>query len=764
MSRLFLFSLCTVLGLGVISRAAEAPNDASLATLTYSGDQSALNELDREITAAATDAKKLTAIEQRLLAALRRSDATYAARQAICQRLALVLAQTEAKTKADAYKPLGTMLADDRDSDLARLALEPAVGGVFDSMLVTALGKTSGRTRIGLIDSLGRRRTASAVSALTPLLNDSDSATAAAAAKALARIGNVAALSALRNAPVNPTTIAATIAIAPHVPAADGLRVLREIQASSAAPVHLRAAALRTALQLEPAAAMARIAEVLRGSDLVMKQAALEATADVEAPDLVPTLTSGLASWDAVTQTAVITALGRRGTAAAVPAVLGALAHADADVRAAAIDALGMLPGNADVVTALARIASGANVDEAKLARQSLARLNGPEVSLTILAGAERGDPPLRVVFLEQLALRNMTEGLPLLLRSRADPDAAVRSAAVGALGDLAPPSEQRALIDWAVAATDDAEQARALRALVNVTLRNPKTDERGRAVYAAIEQAPANVALRLVPALARIGGAASAECAARLAVRDDAKLAAAAVDTLGRWTGNTALPSLATVAEKAELPATRAAAVNAALRFFERNREPWTSDDTTVVSRLLAASTETASRQKLVDLLRRAKDEPALALAERLQKDPAIGARARDAVTVIRANRAGPPALRVSDNASSAKNILDGKTSSRWNAATDGQAWVEVDFKATRPIERVILDETGRADEFPEHYEVFVSDDAQHLGPVRASGHGQRNKTEIALPAGTSGRYLVIKDIEERKDGQWSICELFVE
>lgn len=743
--------------------AAEPP--PALASLTYSGDQAALEALDRDITAADKDATKLAALEDSLLALLRRTDTTFASRQAICQRLGTVLAQSAPKAGRDPYKPLGAMLVDERDSDLARLALEPAPGAVVDTLFVAALGKTSGRTRLGIINSIARRRIEGAVPALATLLAEADATTAAAAAHALGLIGTTAADAALRAA----TTLApalighARLQATTRQPVADAQRVLRELEGDTKLPPALRTAAFRRSLDLESSTSIPRITEILGGSDWTMKQAALEALAGGIGAGGIRTLTAKLATWDAPTQTAIIAALARTGDANAVPAVLAATKHASAEVRTEAFAALGFLPGNNDVVALLAATAGDDHSPDAKIARTSLTRLNGPGVSAAILAGAEKGPAPLRTVFLEQLALRNMTEGLPLLLKCRGESEAAVRAAAVGALGDLAPFSEQKAVLDWALAATDDTEQGKALRALVNLTLRNPATTERGTAIYSALAAASTEAAQRLLPALARLGGTASADCAAGLALRNDPKLAMAAVDTLGRWTDSTALSALADVAEKAALDPIKDSARQGALRALDRNRENWTAQTTTLVSRLLSATTTAAPRRQLLAVLARANDATALKLAEELQTDASVGEEARYTATAIKAALAGAPKLRASP-ASGVSNILDGKTSNRWSAPLLGEEWIEIDFRQSRSFRRLTLDQTGRTGEFPEKYEVYVSDSPEVVGSAVAKGQGQRNKTVIELPAGTKGRYVTIKNTAERKDGTWSICELFVD
>jgi HEAT repeat protein len=654
------------------------------------------------------------------------------------------------------------MLADERDSDLARLALEPAPGAVIDSLFLTALNQTTARTRIALMDSIARRQIVAAVPTLATLLSNNDPATAAAAARALGLITDHSAAVVLLAVPEpSPAAVAAAkLALAPRLAAGSALAVLADLRARAADPVH-RIAALRILLQLDPS--IATTLDVLDGNDTAAKHVVLESIYASRAPQIIPALAAKLSTWDALTQTAVIAAMARRGDAAAISALLKATAHEDANVRTAALEALGFLPGTIETMTALTKVAAGTATAENKIAKASLARLNGPALNAAILTGAERGEIAWRVVLIEQIALRGLSEGLPLLVKLRADPDSAIRAAAVSALGELAPPADNKIVLDWAIAATDANEQARALRALVSITLRNPDVAGRGAPLYAALESAPAELALRLLPALGRIGGAPSAACAAKLALNVDFKLAEAALAALVRWPDDTAVAALVSVAERTTLPALRASAVSGVIAAFERNRAFWNADATAPVARLLVVSAAAESRLALITLLKRAVDAPALALAEKSQSDPVIGAAAGETAAVIRANQAGPAKLRASTMAG-VKNLTDGNTGNRWSVPAEGDEWVEVDFILSRPLRRITLDQTGRGAEFPESYELYVTDDVAVLGKVVATGVGQTNKTVIDLPVGTRGRYVIIKNVAARKDTPWSICEIFVD
>ena len=735
-----------------------------LQDLDYSGDQSALAALDRDLNAAGTDLPKLTVMEARLVALLRRTDASIAARQAACQRLGTVWAATGAPS-ASALELLKAMLVDDRETDIARLTLERTPGAAVDTVLVDAVAKTTGRIRLGIIQTLTARAPVSAVAALATLLGDQDPATAKAAATALGQIGNAAALAALRSAPATVAGLfEAKLTLARTLPTAECVALLTELQGDTRAAPHQRASALRGLLDREPSSAVPRIIAVLAGTDWTPKQVALEAIFSSRASGLTAALAAQLPTWDVPTQAAVITALARRPDATITAAIVAASQHTAATVRTAAINALGDLPGDTSLVTLLATLGSSDNFEDAKLARASLARLHGPGVSAAVLAGAEKGPAQKRALFIEQIASRNLTEGLPFLHQSRHDPDATIRTAAVGSLGELAPFSDQGLLIEWAAGATDSTEQTRALRSLVSVTLRNPDTAKRALPIYVALEKAAPATVVGLLPVLGRLGGKESAECAARLALSTNATVADAAAAALARWPDRSAQPSLVMVAAKATVASARSAANQAAFRYFERTREVWTAAESSLVTQLLGATTDAAARKKLVILLNRAADKPALALVEKLQSEPALNAAAKTAAQCIAANLAGPPHVRASDSESSAKNLFDGRTATQWRGPVTPGQWIEIDFKQARPLHRLTLDQTGRTGEFPERYDVFVTDDLAKPGKVLVSGAGKANRTIIDLPEGTRGRYVTIKNTAERVDSMWSISELFVD
>jgi len=161
-------------------------------TYDWGSSRLALTEVSDIIKAAFGSPVKLSEIEKSLIGVLQ-SDATYAGKQYVCRELSII--GTEQSVPA-----LAKMLTNDEYSDMARYALERMPGQAVDEALRDALAKTSGKTKVGIINTLGERKASSASAALSSLIYDSDKMVSEAAASALGKIGGSAATSALAKA------------------------------------------------------------------------------------------------------------------------------------------------------------------------------------------------------------------------------------------------------------------------------------------------------------------------------------------------------------------------------------------------------------------------------------------------------------------------------------------------------------------------------------------------------------------------------------
>ncbi|HWR50905.1 MAG TPA: HEAT repeat domain-containing protein [Bryobacteraceae bacterium] len=128
-----------------------------------------------------------------LVNVLKNPSATTFQKAKACQRLASV------GTK-EAVPALTALLAHPQLSVYARYSLEPIADPSADEALRSALPRVTGKLRVGVINSIGHRGDAAAVSALSRLLYAPDTEAAQAAAAALGKISGVPAANALRTA------------------------------------------------------------------------------------------------------------------------------------------------------------------------------------------------------------------------------------------------------------------------------------------------------------------------------------------------------------------------------------------------------------------------------------------------------------------------------------------------------------------------------------------------------------------------------------
>jgi hypothetical protein len=93
----------------------------------------------------------------------------------------------------DAVAPMAALLSHPELACYARFGLEPNPHPSVDDALRSALPKLKGKLQIGVITSIGVRKDAKALDALTRLIDDSDTEVAGAAAASIGMIGGMQA-------------------------------------------------------------------------------------------------------------------------------------------------------------------------------------------------------------------------------------------------------------------------------------------------------------------------------------------------------------------------------------------------------------------------------------------------------------------------------------------------------------------------------------------------------------------------------------------
>lgn len=504
--------------------------------------------------------------EDRLLEVLG-SDASAADKCNACREL-----QTAGTDRS--IPALAALLIDPAVSHTARMALEVMPYTAAGAALRDAIGKTSGLTKSGIIDSLGERRDASAVSILAAALADNDTRVRAAAAAALAKIGTTNAAQALAAMHAKAQGDDRSILGQALVWCAD--RLWKAGNQGEAAAVHarlskptedqvVRMAALRRRLQTPGPEATQVIALALSDDDPLVRQAAAGQLRHLS-DQALRQLAAKMSTLPADAQVATLAAIRLRRDKSLAPIVLKATANDHPTVRIAAIGALGIVGD----VTALPLLMEASARDDAagNAARQSLEIVCDPEVDQQV---AERlraeKDPLRRTTWIGLVEARRPAGAVALLLKEATYDHPQVRSRAMVALTNLAGPKDIATMASAVLRAEKGAERDSAEKAVMLVCRQVPDAERRADAVVDILKNSSPADRAALLPLLGRIGGSQARREILRALNSDNAELNEAGVRAICNWPDASAAGQLLELSQKAEAAHHRLWALRAFIR-----------------------------------------------------------------------------------------------------------------------------------------------------------------------------------------------------
>ena len=470
----------------------------------WGNSREALNTIDDAVVKSHGDDAARADLETRLLAALGAADATGAAKQFCCRKLAMI-------GTVKAVPALEPLLSDKDLSHMARYALERIPGEEVSKALAGAAGKLTGPLKIGMINSLGARRDAGSAAMLTGLLKDSDAQVAAAAAAALGRIGAKDStgplMEYLASAPTETQAAAydAALELATSLIGTDKAAAATIFEKLYAAdrPIRVRCAALKGLATVRPAEATPEILKALASESPVFRGLAATLVKDIPGAEATAQFAAQLSKLPPDGQAVLIDALAARHDPAARQAVLDAAKSANDKVAVAAIAAMGSVGNAKDVDLLVAAAAAGG--DKAAAARASLQQLKGKDVDPALVAALDKADPAGTVQIIGVLADRAADAAAPAVEKLAASDNAEVRQAAIAAVGALGTEKQVPALVAVLKSAKDAATTEAPGKALAAICIRvkAKAVDD----ILAGLSGAGPDAQASLYNALARAGG-----------------------------------------------------------------------------------------------------------------------------------------------------------------------------------------------------------------------------------------------------------------
>jgi HEAT repeat protein len=489
--------------------------------------------------------------EQQLLEVLRSAEP--AEKAMACKQLAIHGAKAS-------VPELAKLLADEHLASWARIALEAITDPAADAALVEASVALDGRLLVGVINSIGVRRSPHAVDALATRLTSDDQEVAAAAAVALGRIGDDAAATLLRGELVasKPSLRAAAaegcILCAERLVAdgklAEAAELFDEIREADV-PRQRILEATRGAILARKPDGLPLLLEQLRSPDQNFFYLGLSVAREFPGDDWGAAVASELPKLPPNRAVPLLYALGDCPEAVVSPAILAAAASGDKAVRLAALDVVGHI-GDAENVPLLLSIAADADPELAEGAKQALVTLPGQQVDESITARIGDAAGGSLATLIELVGLRRIENTAALVSAlDHAEPE--VRNAALGSLGATIGPEDLDVLLERFLNAKHADEAEASDRALRTALMRMPDRAATARALGAAARNASTENQARLIAMLGVVGGAHAAATIDEILQHGDAQLYDAATRALGEWMSADAAPLLLRLATSPE-------------------------------------------------------------------------------------------------------------------------------------------------------------------------------------------------------------------
>ncbi len=593
---------------------------ARLKTYKFGQENEAINTLRDAATGSFND----PATRQKLaagLAAILESDATNDARHFACRQLTLI--GGEAQVPA-----LAKLLTDQEMSQMARYALARIPSEAVDRALLDALNKTDGANRLGIINTLGSRRSNAAVEPLTKLLTNEQAEIASEAAVALSRIGTPAAAHALEGTlkSGNGRMVDA------YLNCADALCATGNREAAAAMygrvldsdlPGYVRAAALQGCSVAAPAGAVVtRVVAALKSGDKQLEMVAAEVARGIPGPQASLLLATALSGLPSGSQVRLIRAMADRGDGAAREAVTRACGSEDARVRAAALEALGTV-GDVTSIPMLIK-ATGGTEAERTAARTSLVALRGQGVDEALIARLNAADAREQVEVITAVTSRGVVEAVPAMLKAAGSNKREVRAAAVAGLRELAEAQHVPAMVDL-FASADAGERDEVRKMLVAVARRCKAEKQASQGVAAKLDAGTQNRS-SLLSALGELGDESGLAWIRKALGDKDQDVRRAAIVALGGWPNAQPLPDLLQVAQSRENATHQVLALRGYVDLVGRAGSMAPDEKVRCYETALGLCSNAAEKRRVFSALPQVKTLGALKLAAAHMADAEIG------------------------------------------------------------------------------------------------------------------------------------------
>ena len=531
-----------------------------------------------------------------------------------------------------------------------------------------ALVHATGKTELGIINSLGDRMDEKAVPMLKPLATDENPELAEASIAALGKIGTGASLAVLKTVPQKGLLVYQAMLRTADRFAATGKKGEAEAiyisLAGEGKPGVVRASALRGLAAL-PSKQAAKVAMAgLKSTDPILQEASASVGARMATVSDVKKYTEAWPSLTPAVQVVLVTGFADKGVLSAAPLAMQAIDSPDSDLRHAGIQAAAKIGGTA-AVEKLADVAThSTETGDRRTARESLIGMTGKEADASILRIAQSGKPDVRATLMSVLAERPTPAAMAALLTASQGSDPKVEAEALKALGRSGGTAEYLQVVKVLATTQNDMVRDAAENAVVAIAQRTNDKETAAASVITAMQSASVPTRVALLGALAEIGSEKSLTELTKATTATEPDVKTAAIAALAEtWADSRAVPTLMGLAKSEGNKVTRVQTLRGALRLIGQDERAPAEDRVAKVRDVLAIAERPEEKRQALGILRDCRTESAVVLAAKSLNSPDTFDDAANTILYLaapqRKNRENQPAVKGSPTTAALTRIV---------------------------------------------------------------------------------------------------------
>ncbi len=577
--------------------------------------------------------------ERELLAVLQ-SEAAKGEKAIVCKQLAIYGTELS-------VPDLALLLADRDLASWARIALEAIPGPVTDAALREALGQVEGRLLIGVINSIGVRRDARAVGALTRTMSAPQADVAGAAAVALGHIGDDPAARALTQAldtgsdPVRSAIAEGCIICAEQFMLAgrmtDAVKLYDTVRRAPV-PDQRQLEGIRGAILARGPAGVPLLIEQLQSPDAKRLGIGLRSARELGGQPVTEQLAGQMAQLSPDRRPLLLMALADRHDAAVLPTVVKAAQSGSQDLRLTAIGLLIRL-GDASCMPVLVDAMQEQDAQLKQAAMETMIRLPGEAVDAEVVALLKKTQGKLKRMLIEVAGQRQIVAALPVVAESLHAKDASVSTVAVQTIAIIGQAPQAGTLVQMLQDTGASADRETVRKALLAVCGRCG--DQCTEYLWPLTQSSDNDLYKIGLHALAIIGGPEPLSAVKSAIAQADPAVQDEAVRILSTWPNNwpddsDAGQALLALSRSADKTSHKVLALRGYLRYVGGNSKLSNEQKVAEVKALLTDTTRVEEKRQAVAVLGQAPSAAALDLLATLADDTPIAEEAYSALVVV--------------------------------------------------------------------------------------------------------------------------------